>query len=257
MRRALIVLAILIIATAAGAAVFVAASPSPEFADGFDAANISEERWQIDAAERCVMLPDNEHVRDGPRALKIVAPTGKRCEVVPRTRSSALSMFVREPFDEERWYRVSVFVDDLGNPEFSDDLGDNTIVLQWHSSPDRLPQKEGGRGPPLALRIHNNRWGITYGADPNLKSERRIIANKWHFIGPVETGRWIDWTFRVVWSYQDNGLTEVWMDDDMVFQHRGANAYNDFRGVYLKLGIYHPVAKQTIYIDRVSISNGG
>ncbi|MEO1036268.1 MAG: polysaccharide lyase [Pseudomonadota bacterium] len=236
------------------AAHFAACSP-PEFNDSFESADIRKGGWQIDADDRCDMTLSTAKVRDGTKALRVSAPNDSRCEVVPRMRNSFTSMFAREPFEKERWYRFSIYVEDLGDAPYSDYIGDNTIVAQWHSSPDRLPRKERGRGPPLALRIHNNRWGITYGADRNLKSERRIIGKNWHFIGPVETGQWIDWTFRVVWSYGDRGITEIWKNDKLVMERRGPNAYNDFRGVYLKLGIYHPVGDMTMYFDGVSIIN--
>jgi len=107
----------------------------------------------------------------------------------------------------------------------------------------------------LALRIRDGHWGITYGWDEKFLSEADYLASHWQWIGPVMRGEWIDWTFRVRWSYGEDGLTEVWRNGEIVMQRKGPNTYNDFRGVYLKLGLYHPVRHETVYLDRISISD--
>lgn len=228
---------------------------SPAFEDSFEGDAVDQSNWIIDADDSCDMTVTQAEAVDGHQSLRIGAANGQRCEIVPRLHSTLMAKFLREPFGEERWYRFSVFVADPGDQEPTDDLGENTIIAQWHSSPDSLPRKESGRGPPLALRIHSGRWGITYGADPRFRSVSQFIANNWHWLGPVETGRWIDWTFRVVWSYGEDGITDVWQDSELVMRRKGPNTFNDLRGVYLKLGLYHPTGNQVLYLDKVSIGN--
>lgn len=225
------------------------------FEDGFEDPENWGDMWQFDAHPACLMETSTDKVREGSLALRIRAAEGLRCELVPRVYPPLQSKFRREPFGHERWYNFSVLVDDLGTRREPKGLGDNTIVAQWHSSPDPFVRKEGGRGPPLALRIYDGKWGITYGWDENLRSDSKYLASNWHWLGPVETGRWIDWSFRVVWSYEADGITEVWRNAELVMERRGPNLYNDFRGVYLKLGLYHPRSDQTIFLDRVSITN--
>lgn len=236
-------------------AIGAAGCDSPVFEDGFEGDALDRGKWLVDAHDDCELMVTSAMAVDGATSLRIAAPDGRRCEIVPRLHSALMAKFFREPFGEERWYRFSVFIEDAGDQRPVDDLGVNTIVAQWHSSPDSLPQKEAGRGPPLALRIHSGRWGITYGADPRFRSVSQFIARNWHWLGPIETGRWIDWTFRVVWSYGDDGITEVWRDDELVMQRNGPNAFNDLRGVYLKLGLYHPTGDQVLYLDKVSVGN--
>lgn len=241
----------------AAAAVFVtlAGCESPSFEDSFEGQAVDTKKWLMDADHLCTLKPSTRQAAVGKQSLLIEAPSGLRCEIVPRLHSTLMAKFRREPFGEERWYRFSVFIEDIGDQTPTDDRGRNTIVAQWHSSPDSLPRKESGRGPPLALRIHNGRWGITYGSDPSFRSTAKYLANDWHLLGPVETGRWIDWTFRVVWSYKEDGITQIWRDSDLVMDRAGANTFNDLRGVYLKLGLYHPTGDQVIYLDNVSIRN--
>ena len=226
------------------------------FVSSFEERENKDSKWQVDADPACRMESSSQQVREGNTALRIRAPKGLRCELVPRIYPVFQDMFFREPFSSDRWYRFSIFVDDLGDIDDADDLGDNTIVAQWHSSPDPFLRKEGGRGPPLALRIFNGTWGITYGWDGRFRSKVGRLDNNWHWAGRVETGRWIDWTFHVVWSYKDDGITEIWRDSELILQRSGPNTYNDLRGVYLKLGLYHPTDDQIIFLDSVSIENG-
>lgn len=228
----------------------------PVFTNGFENESIDKRVWQVDADSACRIETSAEQVREGAWALRVQAPEGLRCELVPRIYTAILGKFFREPFATERWYRFSIFVDDLGTSTGDEKLGDNTLVAQWHSSPDYFPKKEAGRGPPLALRIFDGKWAITYGWDARLKSKNGRLANNWHWVGPVETGRWMDWTFRVVWSHGSDGVTDIWRDSELVMSRSGPNTYNDLRGVYLKLGLYHPASDQTIYLDRVSIIDG-
>jgi len=225
------------------------------FDDGFEDAELQPDIWQLDAHPACLIETSADKVREGNLALRIEAPEGLRCELIPRVYPPLQTKFRREPFGHERWYKFSVFVDDLGTSREPSGLGDNTIVAQWHSSPDPFFRKERGRGPPLALRIFDGTWGITYGWDTKLHSDTKYLASNWHWVGPVKIGRWIDWSFRVVWSYEDDGVTEVWKDSELVMERTGPNLFNDFRGVYLKLGLYHPRSDQTIFLDRVSITN--
>ena len=225
------------------------------FASSFEASENWDSNWQVDADPSCRIERSAEEVRAGSYALKIQAPEGLRCEIIPRVNPSFQEKFFREPYASDRRYRFSIFLEDLGERRDTDKLGDNTIVAQWHSSPDPFLCKEGGRGPPLALRIFKGTWGITYGWDARFRSNVGRLANNWHWLGRVETGRWIDWTFRVVWSYKNDGVTEIWRDSELLMQRSGPNTYNDLRGVYLKLGLYHPTDDQIIFLDSVSIDN--
>ena len=222
---------------------------------GFEEMQGLESLWILDTDQGCSLSVTTKQVRRGAHALRIEAPEGLRCELVPRVYTSIAYKFLREPFGEPRLYRFSTYVETYGDGRISEKITDNTVVAQWHASPDPLLDGDG-RGPPLALRIHNNRWGLTYDLDARLLSQDRYLANRWHWIAPVETGRWIDWEFRVVWSAGEDGLTEVFRDGNLVYRRAGPNTYNDLRGVYLKLGLYHPVADSVIYLDEVSVIDG-
>ncbi|HEX6996411.1 MAG TPA: polysaccharide lyase [Gammaproteobacteria bacterium] len=249
-----ILVAAALLSCGAVALVVWTSTPRP-FDAGFEDGALVASDWQIDAHPRCALAVSSAQARTGASSLRVEAPKGLRCEVVPRTVPRYLEKLVREPFGQERWYRFSVFVETLGEPAGEPGaLTDNTVVAQWHSSPDPLFAGEKGRGPSLALRIQGGRWGITYGWDSSFASSD-AAAGDWHWAGEVATGRWIDWEFRVRWSYGADGLTEVWRDGEPVFRREGPNTYHDLRGVYLKLGLYHPTDDTVVYFDRVSLTD--
>lgn len=255
-RRSLLLKALGAAALIACAALGLAVSssaPRPFHADFEDVA-LAASDWQIDAHPRCALAVSSAQARTGASSLRIEAPKGLRCEVVPRIVRPYLEKLVREPFGRERWYRFSVLIETRGDTgESPEALTDNTVVAQWHSSPDPLLSRERGRGPSLALRLHGERWAITYGWDTTFTS--RNPSSDWHWAGAVTPGRWTDWEFRVRWSYGADGLTEVWRDGELVFRREGPNTYKDLRGVYLKLGLYHPTDDTVAFFDRVSLTD--
>ncbi len=219
-----------------------------DFVDGFES-GLSETAWKRDGDTECRITVSDEVARSGKRAIRFDAGPGSRCEIVPWLGTGLLGSMKREPFERERWYGFSVFIPPEWTPHER-----NEIIAQWHGSRD-VPFGERGRGPPLALRIHREQWWITYGWDEDFKSSPGYRAKWTLWTGPVTPGQWTDWLFRVIWSHDDAGETDVWMNGEMVAQRRGPNTYNDLRGVYLKLGDYHPGVRRTVFIDDVTLTN--
>lgn len=84
-------------------------------------------------------------------------------------------------------------------------------------------------------------------------------------LGPYEAGTWTNWKFHVKWSYQSDGLVEIWKDGQLVVSKTGPNTYNDRQGPYFKIGIYKPdwkykpqksnTTQRVIYFDEVRVEN--
>ncbi|MEB3359465.1 MAG: polysaccharide lyase [Synechococcales bacterium] len=143
-----------------------------------------------------------------------------------------------EPPGEERWYRFSTFLpEDWQN----DPAGD--IIAQWHGAPD-LDLGEGFTqgGPPLSLHVDGNQMYILSQWDPNPVTYRREPApgkgSERIWQGRYSRGEWIEWVFRVRWSYEADGRLQVWRNGEQIVNRQGPNTYNDQRGVYFKIGIY-------------------
>lgn len=84
-------------------------------------------------------------------------------------------------------------------------------------------------------------------------------------MGPLPKGRWIDFVYHVKWSYQSDGILEVFQDGRKVVSKMGPNSYNDPKGPYMKIGMYasgihnktenYNFNEQVLYFDEVRIGD--
>ena len=163
---------------------------------------------------------------------------------------------------QERWYAERTLV-----PKASDDKG--FILMQWHAligEEKKLHQNETGirNFPNLAIHFKNDRYEVTRAWGPLLGSRRDHQA-----LGQaMQVGEWVDWVVHAIWSEQDDGLVQIWLNQQLVYEVRGPNLYNDVERVtpYFKTGIYRPTRRPSngdtsnesytvVYVSRVSIGN--
>ncbi|WP_052055415.1 heparin lyase I family protein [Myxosarcina sp. GI1] len=166
------------------------------------------------------------------------------------------------PYNSEITYHFSIFLPEsyVADPA-------SEIVAQWHALPDfSLGETWAGTGPVLSLLTEDGQWKVGQKWD-----SRQIIREKGqrgrleaegsasHNLGDYQTGVWTDWTFHVKWSYEADGLFEVWQNDNLVIRETGPNAYNDALGPYLKVGLYNKkwqnseLTKRELYYDDVKV----
>lgn len=224
-----------------------------EFHDSFEGATLSEQIWQIDADSKCEISVDMDPEEYGNRSVNFVAESHSRCELIPLTITGPLGTLrrklFREPFDTDRWYSFRTKLVEPWEKDFRSE-----VLAQWHSSPDPF-FSEGGRGPSLAIRVYEDIFRITYGWDANFRtSDLRKSHRGELWRGRIITGRWVKWVMRVRWSHTERGIVEVWLDGTKIVSYKGPNTFNDLRGVYLKLGIYHPGQRRVVQFDDVVIS---
>jgi hypothetical protein len=249
--RSLGIIAAVVVAIASIFAWFARTNSAPlPHLEGFESGIIDPLWWHDDVKGECSIDVVSGPARTGTQSVRFTAGIGARCEIVHWPRTRLLQWLHREPFDEPRWYAMSIYLPRDRAPGLA---GRNEVVAQWHASGDVWLFETGGRGPPLALRIQENRWRITSGSDPNFRSSPGNKAKRLLWEGPAALGQWTDWLFHVVWSYREGGRTEIWKDGQKLVTYVGPNAYNDLRGVYLKLGSYHPRADQVVYLDDVRV----
>ena len=222
--------------------------------DGFESGVLHEELWQQDTGKNCVLGIVDAPVRSGKLAVQFTASKKARCELVPHTvrgRFGGLKRkFIREPYEKDRWYAFSTYLHSPWERHKS-----NEVLAQWHASPDPVIASEHGRGPSLALRVIDDYFRISYGWDKKFRSTEKHLGKYTLWYDRLETDVWIDWVFQVRWSYENTGMVRIWKNDELIVDYKGPNAYNDLRGVYLKLGIYHPRPERTITFDDVHIDD--
>lgn len=177
---------------------------------------------------------------------------------------------------DDYWYGFSIYLPDSYIPDRTWE-----IVAQWHGWPEGFPDFSPGteywRSPVLALRTTGGIWNIINRWDAKRNTgdinNRVYGGTKTWDLGKYETGKWVDWIFHFKWSYQNDGILEVWKNGNLVISKTGANCFNDKIGPYFKMGLYkgwenwwkypstnwwnHDVVDQRIlYHDELRIAHG-
>jgi hypothetical protein len=169
---------------------------------------------------------------------------------------------------DENWYAFSTL---LPEPYVPDRYRE--VIAQWHDRPD-TKLGEDWRVPPLRLTIDEGRWTVTrtWDAKPNSHvngkdADAVYDGMESYDLGPVRTEVWNDWVFHVKWSYQADGVLQVWRDGEKVVEVFGPNAFNDVRGTFFKMGMYKvtwkdpdvpsdAVNSRVVYHDEFKMGNG-
>ena len=136
------------------------------------------------------------------------------------------------PLGKDYWYSFSTYIPNnfpLRKP--------NCVIAQWHGEHD---DGEESRSPVLAHRyaggdlIIDIRYSSTKIQHAN-DGTRKTLHEEKNF----RRGVWHDFLYHVVWSPDDNGRVEGWLDGRQVIDYRGPVGYNDDEGPYFKFGLYH------------------
>ena len=140
----------------------------------------------------------------------------------------------------DRWYGFSLYLpDDIMLA--SDDLAEATrfIFAQW--------QHGTAGSPAVSLHVRGDEFvvNLQQGTAPDGLSRTQLP------IGPVVTGRWVDWVVHIRWHHTE-GAVEVWQNGRQVLDRTGvrtvhANIDNVSR---LKLGIYYWQWKERSVVER-------
>lgn len=213
-----------------------------EFSDDFEAPEIDGKRWVLDADEGCDFSVMPNPAGDG-TALRIAAPEGARCELLPMLRKNFLGEPGHDPRGALLRYSFKTFV---GEDQVLTDR--NEILAQWHGHPDKVLGDASSRGPALALRMAAGSEFLTATSDSQfISAPGRRDRPVWR--GPLELGSWVRWDFEVIWRYQQDGVLRVWRQGEQILDQTGPNTFNDLRNVYLKVGVYHPGGDREVYFD--------
>ena len=151
---------------------------------------------------------------------------------------------------KEYWYGFSIFLPDdyVPDPVWE-------IVAQWHGVPD-LKEGEQWRNPVMALSTTAGRWGwvVRWDAKRNtFASGKREYGGTREFdLGPYRRNVWTDWVMHAKWSYERDGILQVWKNGEKVIDYSGPNTFNDAKGPFFKMGLYKGWQKPATRTDAVS-----
>ncbi len=141
----------------------------------------------------------------------------------------------RYPLPFERWYGFSVYLPN----DWVDDVAPE-ILVQWHDVPDAGEGPAGG--PPFYIATLRGNWIVINHWDPApIKIKKDLspeggVEELW--TGAYEKEKWTDWVIHAKWSYQVDGLLEIWKDGTKIVTKSGPNTLNDQMGPYFKFGVY-------------------
>lgn len=163
-----------------------------------------------------------------------------------------------DPIGSERWYKLSMYV-----PSNWANTENGFIITQFHSKPD---QGEESKISTLYLATDGKNLSLTNNWDSRRTSSARQPQGSQHWdLGALPKGRWVDYTYHIKWSYESDGILELFQDGKRVVKRIGPNCYNDQEGPKLKFGMYasgiraHPeeynFVDQDIYFDGVRIAD--
>ncbi|WP_078958453.1 polysaccharide lyase [Streptomyces sp. WM6373] len=114
--------------------------------------------------------------------------------------------------------------------------GAQTIVSQWHGGT--------GTSPAVVLGVKNDRWMMIVHwktASEQVDESKQPAHEVKYDLGPVQLGRWNQWSFDITWSTATTaGSITARLDGTQVGSHHGPNSYHQDTAPYHKIGLYRP-----------------
>lgn len=177
----------------------------------------------------------------------------------------------------------------------------DTSLMQFHGVPegrfivdennelvtvlDRMKLKENWRSPPLLLSLSNIKnekgdivpaWVIRQVHDPRPISEnglsvthrRRWTKPAWQASAVDDLGKWVDFSFDVRFSWEDDGVMNLYKNGELVMKHSGPNCFNDQVAPRIHFGLYkwnwhipdvndtRHAFEKVVYYDNIKVFKG-
>ncbi len=215
--------------------------------------------WMGKCSGNCPIV-SKEQALYGDRSMKTYlhrdnSKSSYRTEMVPAGNINTGALH-----GEDWWYAFNVYIPGNHIP----DPVSHDVVAQWHANKDRGEGNLGG--PVIGLRVDNTRWDIDVNWTSNKITTKQNINNMRYNVGAISPGTWTEWIFHIKWSYNNDGVLEVWKNGKQVVNRKGPNAYNDNKAPYLKVGLYKTawrnpakganIRSRTFYHDGFVIAKG-
>jgi hypothetical protein len=199
-----------------------------------------------------------EPVRHGTYAVKSVLdrqenPGCYRAEIVPKNMVFGIG--------KEYWIGFSTYIPN----DWEVDTKSGGILWQVHGQPD-LDVGEDWRNPVLAWCIsgETSRINSIWDAKENtFESGERVYGGSRSYPLAYKKGVWMDWVVHVKWSYEIDGVLEIWVDGVQVVNQTGPNCFHDKNGPTWQMGVYEwawkidppltDVTRRVVYYDEYRI----
>ena len=131
-----------------------------------------------------------------------------------------------------QWYAFRVFFP----ADFP--IEQNRLVFaQWKEREGFLAQ---GLSPSLSFRFVNGKFSIRlrHSSDKVIRDADAVADEDLFKTKDLPLGQWQDFVVQAKWSYQDDGLANVWWNGQEIVEYRGPVGYNQQFAPKLKFGLY-------------------
>ena len=217
--------------------------------DGFESPSLSWIRWSRARFVSGAILPEQQIVRSGHRALAITVRNGDRYEAASETGAAT----ERDELMESWWLysrmgRTYAYSFSLYLPRDFPLTSERLVIAQWR----QLCEARRCRPdfPILAIRYEEGRIKI------NRKDEN---GTDLLYQGQEDVrGRWLDFRFVTRFDPTSNGIVDASLNGQSIVHYQGATAFHPAHGyprhglVYFKTGLYrdaHGEPPWTMYVD--------
>jgi len=236
------------------------------FSDSFEEGSLDGREREVCVSCSHAINIVNSQARSGERSSRFELRRNDPDSSVGSKRAELAHGEIKRGKKQERWYGFSLFL-----PESYEFDTAKEIVTQWHAVPDGYlegNQVEKWRSPPLSLFTSDGNWGIRVHWDTNkISVGKPQVFTK--LFDSYQKGKWTDWVFHVKWSYEEDGVLEIWKNGIKVLSRSGPIGFNDDAGPVMKTGIYKwlwqdppyvpyvesIVTKRILYADEIYIGN--
>lgn len=150
------------------------------------------------------------------------------------------------------WYAVSLY---LPSESWGTDK-EWDIITQFNTVADAGEPK---LTPPVKLFVDEGRLYLSVNWAAAKIAFKPEGSEQWD-LGPVEKDKWLDFVWHINFSFNPDGVLELWKNGVKVVNYRGPNMYNDNVVPWFKYGIYRrkwaSVHSRVLYADEVRIMSG-
>lgn len=217
--------------------------------DGFESPTLNWLRWSRARFVDGAILPEQEIVRSGRRALAITVRNGDRNEAASDTGAAT----ERDELMESWWLysrmgRAYAYSFSLYLPKELPLTSERLVIAQWRQLCEARQCRPDF--PILALRYEEGRIKI------NRKDEN---GTDLLYQGQDDVrGRWLDFRFVTRFDPGLEGSIDATLDGQIIVQYHGATAFQPAHGyprhglLYFKTGLYRDVLGEppwTMYVD--------
>ena len=167
-------------------------------------------------------------------------------------RELGTTYFDPDPFNQDRSPKNGqriVYQWDMRIPADweEDDIAGGAEIFNQFAQFQDAGEETTHLNPTIEMKIEAAKYRLSKRATPvalvpNVKHDKYHRVNNDIDLGSWagDAGKWVTWTWEILWSFNTDGYMFLWKNEDIIFRDTGATYSNDQYGPVFKVGIYRP-----------------